>query len=856
MSDPAAALATGLTAAEVQTRQHQGDSNAVNLKSSRTVGDILKTNVFSPVNIVLYAIGMGMILVGDWRSALTTVMLVLFNAVVGIIQEVAAKRKLDKIALLARTRITVRRDGQDQQIDPADLVLGDILVIHGGDQMPVDGVIVDAGKLEMDESALTGESDAVDKVTGDPVLSGSFCITGKALVQATKVGEQSFANQLTKNARQFKLEQTPLQRDVNRLLRILLLVVVFYGILLVLALWVLALPVDAWLQALAVITGSVSAGLLVFITLNYSWGAVRIGQQGGLVQQINAVESLSNVTVLCTDKTGTLTANKIRYKDALPVSIEKAALEQVLANFAASATSTNKTTDAIVAWRQGSQCAVVAEVPFSSALKWSALAFDDAANGMTGAYVLGALEMVQARLTIDDATRQQVAAWSDQGLRVLIFAANPGVTTLHDAQGAPALPPLTLLGVLSFSDELRPHLHETLDAFAKNGVKVKVISGDNPQTVSALAKQAGLPGDLTAISGPELAAMSAGEFVSHAVQDTVFGRITPQQKEALVDALRSQGAYVAMIGDGVNDVLSLKKADIGIAMESGSTATRAVAGIVLLGDSFEALPKAVTEGQRIVASIQSILKTYMVTVFALLLLITAIGVLQLGFPFTTAQNTMMSFFARGAPPAILSLTAVATLNRTRLSTNILHFTLPAAFLLFFFGLLLYTGTFFLAERGLARIDLTPEIVGVIERTARVAPGSLSEAEMTTIAVHYSAQTALTTFFVLTGILLMVFADPPLRWFAGGAPYQHGQWLSTAGAGLLIVGYYLVLLIPVLREFFELVPLPASLHVAILGVTAAWIFLQRYAWRANLLERFLDVPYATDAAVTPAARTGA
>ncbi|MCB0053716.1 MAG: HAD-IC family P-type ATPase, partial [Caldilinea sp.] len=393
-----------------------------------------------------------------------------------------------------------------------------------------------------------------------------------------------------------------------------------------------------------------------------------------------------------------------------------------------------------------------------------------------------------------------------------------------------------------FSDELRPHLHETLEAFAKNGVKIKVISGDNPQTVSALAKQAGLPGDLTAVSGPELATMSQAEFASHAAQDTVFGRITPQQKEALVDALRGQGAYVAMIGDGVNDVLSLKKADIGIAMESGSTATRAVAGIVLLGDSFEALPKAVTEGQRIVASIQNILKTYMVTVFALLLLITAIGVLQMGFPFTTAQNTMMSFFARGAPPAILSLTAVAAINRTRLSANILHFTLPAAFLLFFLGLLLYTGAFFVTQRGLATIEMTPEMVGVIERTARVAPGSLSGEELYNTAVRYSAQTALVTFFVLTGILLMVFADPPVRWFAGGSPFQHGQWLSAAGAVALIAGYYVVLLVPGLREFFELVPLPPLFHAAILVSTVLWLFLQRYAWRANLLERFLDIPH--------------
>jgi cation-transporting ATPase E len=296
---------TGLTSSEVLTRRERGEGNDLKLTSSRSYTDILKTNVFNPVNVVLYAIGAGMVLVGDVRSAISTVMLVAFNAVVGIVQEVLAKRKLDQIALLARAKVTVRRDGQEQQVDPAELVRGDMLVIRAGDQIPVDGVVSDESKLEVDESALTGESDLIAKVQGDQVLSGSFCVTGSGLVEATRVGEQSFANQLTQNARQFKLEQTPLQNDVNRLLRILLLIVAFYGFLAVLALFVLDLPFELWLQILAVITGSVSAGLLVFVTLNYSWGAVRIGQQGGLVQQINAVESLRSALTRCTRSAST-----------------------------------------------------------------------------------------------------------------------------------------------------------------------------------------------------------------------------------------------------------------------------------------------------------------------------------------------------------------------------------------------------------------------------------------------------------------------------------------------------------------------------------------------------------------------
>jgi len=293
---------TGLTSNQVQSRRQSGQGNDVKLVSSRSVVDIFIKNVFNPVNIVLYAIGFGMVLVGDNRSAFVTVMLLFVNAIVGIIQEISAKRKLDQIALLARSKVTVMRDGQEQEVDPAELVLGDILVIRPGDQVPVDGVILDDGRMEMDESALTGESDLATKTRNDKVLSGTFCMAGTAKVEASAVGENSFANNLTKNARKFNLEKTPLQRDVNLLLRVILLIVIFYSILAVLALFVLELPVELWLQIMAVITGSVSAGLLMLITLNYSWGAVRIGQKGGLVQQINAIESLSNTTVLCTEQ--------------------------------------------------------------------------------------------------------------------------------------------------------------------------------------------------------------------------------------------------------------------------------------------------------------------------------------------------------------------------------------------------------------------------------------------------------------------------------------------------------------------------------------------------------------------------
>lgn len=831
---------TGLSSNQVAERRRNGQSNDVKLSTSRTYSDIAKTNVFNPVNIVLYAIGFGMMLVGDVRSAITTVGLVVFNAVVGIIQEVRAKQQLDQIALLARVKVSVLRDGAEQRVDPSELVLGDVLVIRAGDQISVDGVVAGDGKIEVDESALTGESDLILKLPGEEVLSGSFCVTGETLVEATRVGEDSFANKLTKDAREFKTEYTPLQREVNRLLRLLLLIVLFFSILAVLGLFVMGLPFGMWLQVMAVITGSVSAGLLTLITLNYSWGGVRIGQKGGLVQQLNAVESLSNVTVLCTDKTGTLTANKIQYDDVYPVGVEKGVLERLLADFAASATAVNKTSQAIIDKLPGQRNALADEVAFSSARKWSAVAF---AGG--GVYVLGALEMLEHQFTMPDDARQLAADWSERGLRVLVFARHETAVTLHDAAGEPTLPPLTLLGVVGFSDELRPHLQETIQAFMENDVRLKVISGDNPQTVAALARQAGLPGDLRAVSGPELALMSEGEFRQTAVDATVFGRISPQQKEALVSALRASGEYVAMIGDGVNDVLSLKKANMGIAMESGSSATRNVAAMVLLGDSFSAMPLALKEGTRIVNSIQNILKLFMVTVFALLLLIIGITMLGLGFPFTALQSTLLSFFARGAPPFVLAVTAVTVRQRVTLSQNILQFTLPASFTIFLFGLFIYIGAFFMVDHNLAQITVTPEMVATLERTIGAQSGTMSGELFNQAAVLLSAQTALTTFFVFTGITLMIFAEPPFAWFAGGAPYRGRNWLPVGAAIVLFAGYLVVLALPSLRSFFSLVPLPTLFYVIIALLTVLWVFVQRLVWRTRWLEHFLDMVEETE-----------
>lgn len=828
----------GLTSEEVQARRQRGQGNNIKLETSRSYADIIRYNVFNLINIILFTIGAVMVSIGRIGDAITSVGLIAMNVVIGIYQEIRAKRQLDRIALLTRPKSSVMRDGREQVVDPSELVLGDVIVVRAGDQIVVDGVIVGDGKIDVDESLLTGESDLVPKSAGGEVLSGSYCVSGTAMYEATRVGAESFANQLAANARQFQIARTPLQREVNFTLRLLMLLAGFIGVTMLIGTLLSNVPFMRQVQMAAVIAGLVPNGLFFMVILAYAMGALRIVQRGALVQQSNAVESLSNVTVLCTDKTGTLTANKINYHDVYPLGIAKKDLENILGDFAHSVSSSNKTNDALLAGLRGAKRPVLDEVPFSSARKWSALVLDS--PPLRGVYVLGALEMLEPYLEIDRSAREQLEAWSDQGLRVLVFAHNRDVMTLHNADGEPTLPHLKLLGIVSLGDELRPHLKETLAEFALNGIQLKVISGDNPQTVAALAKQAGLAGDLKYVSGTDLAQMEDGQFRQVAADTTIFGRITPAQKEQLVDALKAQGHYVAMIGDGVNDVLSLKKADMGIAMESGSAATRAVADMILLGDSFGALPPAFTEGQRIINGMKDILRLFMVRVVCSALLIIAISMIGLGFPFVPKHTALITFLTVGAPTLALAVWArPGPTSRRSMLREIAHFVIPSSVLMFCFGLLVYIGAFFASASNLVDFNVTPEAIADFQRYAGITYDiSTTDAFVFEVSLLV-AQSALTVFLIFSGLMLVIFVEPPAPWFVGGDELS-GDWRPSIVAGLMLAVFAVIAVVPPLRRFFELVELPIWAYAGTLVVTVIWTLVLRRAWRKRWMQRFLEI----------------
>lgn len=847
----------GLTTAEVKQRRAAGKGNTYQAPTSRTYYDILTGNTLNFINLMLFAVGGLMMAIGRWADAITSLCLVLLNIVIGIFQEIRAKHQLDKVALLLRPEITVIRDGRESVVDPSQLVVDDLIVVRAGDQIVVDGVLVGTDRIDVDESLLTGESDLVAKGEGDKLMSGSFCVSGSARMVAQHVGIESFANQLTASARAFRVRKTPLQRDVDFAIRLLTVLAALLGFLLLLSAWISTLPFMRTIQAAAVVVGIIPNGLFFMVIVAYAMGALRIVRKGALVQQSNSIESLSNVTVLCMDKTGTLTANNIRYSEMLPLSGSRDEILQLLGVFARSASTSNRTSEALLNGVEGSALKTCEEVPFSSARKWSALSFDS--DDLRGCYVLGAVEMLEPSLTqpLSEAAQQQITEWADQGLRVLLFAGDPLSTQLYHDE-IPTLPALTALALVCFTDELRPHLVETLQGFADADIQLKIISGDQPQTVTSLAKLAGFQGDLTAVSGLTLDALSDEELIQVVQNTTIFGRITPQQKERLVDALRSAGHYVAMMGDGVNDVLSLKKADLGIAMQSGSAATRAVADLILLDDSFAALPPAFQEGQRIVNGMIDVLQLFLSRALYVGLLIVATSMVGVGFPFVPMHITLLTLLTVGIPTFALALwSRPGSIRDIRLGASVIHFVIPSALTVFVFGVVIFLGTFIISATQTDPAQVTSaDIEGFIAYAGidyDIGVGRASEAEGFVIEhALLTAQTVLTTFSMMVGLWLLVLVEPPWHWFVGGDRFS-GDVRPTLLAAALLAIYLLVLAIPALCRFFELIPLPASV-VAGLGVlSVAWMMLLRITWRRHWMERFLNLsPLRPDIDLSPQA----
>ncbi len=831
---------SGLSETEVVARRQRGQGNNVQFQSSRTYADIIRANVFTFINLVLFGIGAVLVVLGLYSDAFASVGIAFWNTVIGIAQELRAKRALDKIALLTRPKATVMREGKPITVDPSLIVVGDILLVKAGDQIVVDGKVVSDSRVDVDESLLTGESDLIRKHKGDQVFSGTFCVNGSAYYEAQMVGEQSVASKLTAGARAYRAEKTPLQVDIEFIVQLLVMVTLLIGTLFGLAALVVSQPLTESARIAAVIAGLIPNGLFFMTTIAYGMGAVRMAGQGALIQHANAVESMSNVNVLCLDKTGTLTANRINLVETVPYSITDAEFRRSLGIYAASDSNGNRTSESLHEALKGEKQSATESVPFSSERKWSAIAFDIPDH--KGVYVLGAPEILRPNLSKSTDIGDKLSEWEEQGLRVLLFTRHAEIVPLHDANEEPILPrDLVALGAIAFSDELRPEAQATLKRFADGGIQLKIISGDNPNTVAALARQAGLDGDVQVISGLDLEGMNPTQFAEAAENNTIFGRITPQQKERLVGALRASGNYVAMIGDGVNDVLSLKRAQIGVAMQSGSQATRGVADIILLNDSFAALPSAFNEGQRIVMGMLDIIRLFLSRVIYQTIIIVAIAIIGLGFPITPVHQSLLSLITVGLPTLGLAAWSHAGKPPRGSLQTVLRFVIPAGISLATVGVAIYVVYFVATFTNSAGTNvfnvrsLTHEQVVALEASrGQTIVEIIDTAQGEALAV---ARTILTCVTTLGGLVLIVFVEPPTQFWTGGDEYS-GDWRPTIVAIALAVLYVVILLVPSLRTTFELTELTRRDWIIVVTVVAMWTMIQRFLWRAKVFDKLL------------------
>ncbi len=648
----------GLTSTEVADRVRRGLTNKFQPRTSRTYAQILADNLFNIFNLTL-AILLGLLLaLGRAGDTLFAGGSVVANTLIGLIQELRAKRALDKLAALSAGAARVRRDGQIIDIPVDQVVKDDLIEVTPGDKIVVDGPCVWEDSVEVDESLITGESDSIDKNVGDTMTSGSFVTAGRAIMRAEKIGEESFVSRLGRTAKGFKFIPTPIQQKINAIVGVSVVGMALFGPLLVVSGMVQNQPLaDTIANATVLVTTFVPQGVVLATTLALTFGAVRISLQQTLVQRINAVESMANVTVLCFDKTGTLTENRLSVTEiiyltprppllrgegemapdqalqpsllggegeaaldrALQSSLLKGAGEALLSHYVSSLATQNKTAAAIEAHvgRSTGGPAKLSEVSFTSTRKWGGATF---ADGQT--LLLGAPEIL-----IDDAqARERAAALARSGLRVLAFAVSP--SALSGDRLPSSREPVALIVL---RDTPRDDIQQTLESFASRGVRLKVISGDNAETVSAIARAAGMT-IYGAVTGPQLEAMSPAAFAEAAQTANVFARITPDTKRRIVAALAARGEYVAMVGDGVNDVPALKAARLGIAMYDGAQIAKDVADLVLLNNALSTLPQALTEGYKTTQKIYSTAKMFLSRNMYMILMFIMVGFMGLPFP--------------------------------------------------------------------------------------------------------------------------------------------------------------------------------------------------------------------------------
>jgi magnesium-transporting ATPase (P-type) len=763
--------------------------------TSRSVTSIVAGNVFTLFNAIIGGFFILILSLGLFADAFFGFVAIV-NSAIGIRQELKAKRTLDQLALLVAPRGKAIRDGEVIELRAEEIVPGDVVRIEPGDQLVADGVLVASRGVALDESLLTGESDGIRKREGDRVLSGSFCLNGSGYYEVDAVREQSYAEKIAGEARTFRHPPSPLQLEVNRVLSATTILMVPLAVILLLAFQVRSVGFqDAVQTATAGLVTLIPEGLVLLMSVTLAVAAVRLARQNTLVQQIAATEALAAVDTICIDKTGTLTDGTLELV-AVEVADQSAPAraQEELGSFAASAGERNRTLQTIAERYPAQPRRVTAEVPFSSEWKWSGVTLDG--RGRQSSYVLGAPDVLAeaGALELPPALQSALDKHTSAGRRVVAFGvATGGLPSDPVTQPPPRLEPRALVVL---EERLRSDAAETIEFMREQKVDLKLISGDARQTVTAVAHGVGVPRDAGVVEGPELPEDRPG-LAGAAERNTIFCRIKPEQKKALVEALAERGRTTAMIGDGVNDVPALKRARLAVAMGSGSQISKGIADIVLLKDQFSMLPRAVHEGRRIARNIHRLARLYTTkTVYAGFLILTA-ALFGFAFPFLPRHLSVAAFLTIGIPSFVLALApSEGPLYRGRLLRALAAFSVPAGLAIGVASLL----SFFLVDN--------------------VFGGTLAE-----------GRTAATTTLIVLGLafILLLERGPGREHIA----IQSYMLALVAGLGAL---YALALAATPVREFFDLEILSSGQWFLSMLSVAVGLVLASAVWRLPQIQR--------------------
>ncbi|MFI8874326.1 HAD-IC family P-type ATPase [Streptomyces sp. NPDC055243] len=757
---PPTGRATGLTAAEVAERVARGEVNDVPIRSSRSTTEIVRANVFTRFNAIIGVLWVIMLFVAPIQDSLFG-FVIIANTGIGIIQELRAKKTLDGLAVIGEAKPTVRRDGSAAEISTSEIVLGDLVELGPGDKIVVDGEAVETDSLEVDESLLTGEADPVIKKPGDRMMSGSFVVAGGGAFTATKVGREAYAAQLAEEASRFTLVHSELRTGISTILKYVTWLMVPTSIGLIIS--QLVVKDDNFKESIAYTVGGIvpmiPEGLVLLTSVAFAIGVIRLGRQQCLVQELPAIEGLARVDTVCLDKTGTLTEGGMDVTELRPLNgSDKTYVRKVLGALGESDPRPNASLQAIIdSYPDSEEWRCTESLPFSSARKYSGASFSEG-DGNNSTWLLGAPDVL---LPDGDPSLAEIEDLNQQGLRVLLLARAAGELDAPDvASGARA----TALVVLE--QRLRPDAADTLRYFEEQDVSAKVISGDNAVSVSAVAGKLGLPGAENTVDARRLPP-EQGEMAEALDANSVFGRVTPQQKRDMVGALQSRGHTVAMTGDGVNDVLALKDADIGVSMGSGSEATRAVAQIVLLNNSFATLPSVVAEGRRVIGNITRVATLFLVkTVYSVVIALLVVCS-QVEYLFLPRHLTLLSTLTIGVPAFFLALAPNKERAKPHFVRRVMRYAIPG---------------------------------GVVAGVATFCTYLLARHHYAGAGAREAETSAATLALFLIAMWVLAIIARPYTWWRLGL------------IGAMGLGFLLVLTVPWLQDFFQL---------KLVGTTMPW-----------------------------------